>query len=145
MNYTINGKNIDITDPIKDYVKEKVERITKHNNQIMNMNITLSVNKNPSVKKNHTAEVVCFLNGSTVKITEEEESMYAAIDLMADRLDRQVRDLKEKLIKSKTGASIRTNSAEALAEAEEPVEESPSGAEFLENETVRIELDSDIA
>lgn len=128
MNYTLNGKNIQITDAIKDYVNEKLERIIKHNNQIMNIKVTLSVTKNPSVKKNNTAEVVCFLNGSVVKITEDAESMYAAIDLLADRLDRQVKDVKEKLIKSKSGESIRTNSVE------EPVEE-----EFAEEEELGIE------
>lgn len=143
MNITINGKNIDVTEAIKDYVNEKIGRIIKHNGQIMNMKITLSVNKNPSVKKNHIADVVCFLNGSVVKIKEDAESMYAAIDLLADRLDRQVKDLKEKLIKSKSGESIRTNN---VGIEEEVIEEEvgPGSEEFLEGETVRIELESGI-
>ncbi len=132
MNLTINGKNIDITEAIKDYVNEKIGRIVKHNGQIMNIKITLSVNKNPSVKKNNTAEVVCFLNGSVVKIKEDAESMYAAIDLLADRLDRQVRELKEKLIKSKSGKSIRTNSEELMEEIPEEAEETEEVTAGLE-------------
>jgi len=133
MNFTINGKNIDITDAIKNYVNEKIGRIVKHNNQIINIKITLSVNKNPSVKKNNTAEVVCFVNGSVVKIKEDAESMYAAIDLLADRLDRQVKNVKEKLIKNKAGESIRTNNVEEGAAATEQEETEP-----LEDEAAGI-------
>ncbi|OGI03709.1 MAG: ribosomal subunit interface protein [Candidatus Melainabacteria bacterium GWF2_37_15] len=143
MNFNLNGKNINITEAIKEYVKEKISRIVKHNGQIMNMKITLSVNKNPSVKKNSIAEVVCFLNGSVIKIKEDAESMYAAIDLLADRLDRQVKNLKEKLIKSKTGESIRISTPELAEEVAEETED-PGSEEFLHNETVHIELDSNI-
>lgn len=143
MNLTLNGKNINITDAIKAYVNEKIGRIVKHNGQIMNIKITMSVNKNPSVKNNNTAEVVCFVNGSVIKIRENAESMYAAIDLLADRLDRQARDIKERLIKNKTGQSIRTNTVQTEAEAFE--EEAGEEEEFLDQQIVRIELDSDLA
>lgn len=98
MQLTLNGKNIDITDAIRNYVKEKIERTVKHNGQIRNIRVTLSVTRNPSVKKSHTAEVTCFLNGVTLKVKEDAETMYAAIDLLADRFDRRVRESKEKLV-----------------------------------------------
>ncbi|HSA06527.1 MAG TPA: ribosome-associated translation inhibitor RaiA [Candidatus Gastranaerophilales bacterium] len=127
MQITLNGKNIDVTNALKDYVNEKFDRILKHNGQIMNLKVTLNVNKNPSVKNNNTAEVTCFLNGSVIKIKEDAETMYAAIDLLSDRLDRQVREIKEKLInKTKsTNESIRTSGAEEelIEETEEEEEE----------------------
>jgi putative sigma-54 modulation protein len=136
MRITLNGRNIEITKAIKDYVEEKVGRIVKHNNQIINIKVNLSVTKNPSVKKNHTAEVTCFLNGSVVKIKEDAESMYASIDLLADRLDRKVKELKERQLDQKTGKSIRTSEVEP--------EEEISEEEIYENESsVVIELESD--
>lgn len=108
MRITLNGRNIEITQAIRDYVEEKIGRIVKHNNQIINIKVTLVVTKNPSIKKNHTAEVTCLLNHHVIKISEAAESMYASIDLLADRLDRKVKELKERLMPSKTGKSIRT-------------------------------------
>lgn len=135
MRITLNGRNIEITKAIRDYVEEKIGRIVKHNAQIMNIKVTLSVTKNPSVKKNHIAEVTCFLNGSVIKIKENAESMYASIDLLADRLDRKVKEIKERLISHKTGKSIRTE-----VQQEEAIEEE----ELYEDETsVVIDLNSE--
>jgi len=137
MQLTLNGRNIEITTAIRDYVEEKIGRIVKHNNQIMNIKVTLSVTKNKSVKKNHTAEVTCFLNGSVIKITEEAESMYAAVDLLTDRFDRKVKENKERLINHKTGKSIRTEvqKEEALEEEEEGFEGETSVVIDIESET----------
>jgi len=140
MRLTLNGRNIEITKAIRDYVEEKIGRIVKHNNQIMNMKVTLTVTKNPSVKKNHTAEVTCHLNSHVIKISEDAESMYASIDLLADRLDRKVKELKERLMSNKTGKSIRTElqPEEIIEDTDEPGEEfSPD-----EHSTVVIELES---
>lgn len=106
----------------------------------MNIKTTLSVNKNPSVKKNCTAEVTCFLNGAVIKIREDAETMYAAIDLLSDRLDRQVKEEKEKLItKSKSsGESIR------ITEIEEEVPEEETEEEEVSEETIKIELESEL-
>lgn len=134
MRLTLNGRNIEITKAIRDYVEEKIGRIVKHNNQLMNIKVTLGVTKNPSVKKSHTAEVMCFLNGSTIKIKEDAESMYASIDLLADRLDRKVKEIKERLISHKTGKSIRTES-----QVEEAIEEEEE--ELFEGETSSVEID----
>ena len=136
MRLTLNGRNIEITKAIRDYVEEKIGRIVKHNSQIINIKVTLSVTKNKSVKKSHTAEVTCFLNGSVIKITEDAESMYAAIDLLADRFDRKVKEIKERLIGNKAGKSIRTE-----AQPEEVLEEEEE--EIFEGETsVVIDLNS---
>jgi len=141
MQLTLNGKNIDITDAIRDYVNEKLGRIVKHNAQVMNIKTTLSVNKNPRVKKNNTAEVTCFLNGATIKIKEDAETMYAAIDLLADRLDRQVRETKGKLIKKgkASGESIRITGFEEEAASEEETTE-----EETVEEAINIKLESEL-
>lgn len=126
MRLVINGRNIEITPALREYVEEKVGRIQKHNGQIMDLEITLSVVKNPSVANSHFAEAKCSLNGSISHVQESAESMYAAIDLIADKVDRQVKKHKEKIIKGKSkmqgaGRSIRTNPLdENLGVDEEP-------------------------
>jgi len=122
MRLTVNGRNIDITPALREYVEEKIGRITKHYDYILEAVVTLSVTKNPSVSNNQLAEVTCFLNGAKIHVTEQAESMYASIDLLADKLDRQVKRHKDKLIKSKSGSgSIRTTSIESTeVEEEEP-------------------------
>lgn len=135
MRLTLNGRNIEITQAIRDYVEEKVGRIVKHNNQIANIKVTLSVTKNPSVKKSHTAEVTCFINGAIIKIKENAESMYASIDLLADRFDRKVKENKEKLLSHKTGKSIRTE-----IEPEEIIDDEEI---FEEESSIVIELQSE--
>ena len=140
MQLTLNGKNIDITDAIRDYVNEKFSKIEKHHSQVMKLKVILNVNKNPSVKKNCISEAVCFVNGSVIKIKEDAESMYASIDLLVDRLDRQVKDLKKKTIKNNSfGKSIRTDNLESTEEEEIEEEE-----EEMLKEPVYIELESDI-
>ena len=140
MQLTLNGKNIDITGALRDYVNEKLDRIIKHNSQIMNLKITLSVTKNPSVKKSNTAEATCFLNGAVIKIKEDAETMYAAIDLLSDRLDRQVRETKAKLVQKSKSAneSIRTSGLEEEEVLEEEEEEE------LSEDTINIALEEEL-
>lgn len=124
MRITVQGRNIEITDAIKAYAEEKIGKVMNHYDQIQSIDIVLNVIKNPSVSLNHTAEVICkFISGS-VQAEEHAESMYASIDLVADKLDRQVKKFKDKhMAKTKTG-SIRTdNFEEAETEVEEETEE----------------------
>ena len=113
----VNGKNIEITDAIKAYVKEKFGKVANHYDQITGMDVILSVIKNPAASGKHIAEVSCKMNAGVVRCEESAESMYESIDLLADKLDRQVKKFKNKsLYSDKT--SIR-NVEEVLAEEEE--------------------------
>ncbi len=117
----VNGRNIEITDAIKTYVKEKIGKVTHHYDQIQAIEVVLSVIKNPSASKKHRAEVLCKFNSGSIHCEELAESMYASIDLLADKLDRQVKKHKDKLLSSKDkSASIRTEKPE---EIEEEIEE----------------------
>ena len=92
----VNGKNIEITDAIKAYVKEKLGKVTNHYDQITGIDVMLSVIKNPAATGKHVAEVSCKMNTGVVRCEESAESMYASIDLLADKLDRQVKKFKNK-------------------------------------------------
>lgn len=123
MHIHVNGRNIEITDAIKAYVKEKVGKVTNHYDQIQAIDVVLSVIKNPAASGKHIAEVICKLTSGAIHCEESAESMYASIDLLADKLDRQVKKHKDKSLTSKDkSASIRTDKLEK-EEAEEEEEE----------------------
>ena len=116
MHIYVNGRNIEITDAIKAYVKEKVGKVATHYDQIQGIDVVLSVIKNPSASGKHVAEVSCKMSTGVVRCEEAGESMYESIDLLADKLARQVQKFKEKSVGSDK-ASIRTE-----AKVEEPAE-----------------------
>ena len=113
MHIYVNGRNIEVTDAIKAYVKEKIGKVTHHYDQIQGIEVILSVIKNPAASGKHVAEVTCKLNSGAIHCEESVESMYASIDLLADKLDRQVKKYKDKTLTSKDKtASIRTGNVE---------------------------------
>lgn len=115
MRIHVNGRNIEITDAIKAYVKEKIGKVATHYDQIQSIEVILSVIKNPAAAEKHIAEVRCSLDKVKLHLEETGESMYASIDLLSDKLLRQVKKVKDKSLSSNK-ASIRTDS---LAEENE--------------------------
>lgn len=92
MNITIFGRHLEVTDALKAYVIEKVERIEGHYDKINKVNVTLSVEN-----YNQKAEATLHVTGTDIHADSVKEDLYAAIDDMADKLDRQVRHYKRKL------------------------------------------------
>ena len=103
----VNGKNIEITDAIKAYVKEKLGKVVNHYDQITGIDVILSVIKNPAASGKHVAEVSCKTNVGVIRCEESAQSMYESIDLLADKLDRQVKKVKSKSLYSDK-STIRT-------------------------------------
>ena len=120
MHIHVNGRNIEITDAIKAYVKEKIGKVATRYDQIQGIDVVLSVIKNPAAEGKHIAEVICKTNSGVIRVEEAAESMYASIDLLADKLARQITKLKDKNISSDK-SSIRTGIAEEVAEETEEV------------------------
>lgn len=122
MHIYVNGRHLEITDAIKAYVKEKLGKVVNHYDQIQGIDVVLSVIKNPAASGKHVAEVTCKLTSGQIHCEESADSMYASIDLLADKLDRQVKKYKDKTLSSKDkSASIRTERVEK--EEENVVEE----------------------
>lgn len=96
----VNGKNLEITEAIKAYVKEKLGKVVNHYDQITGMDVILSVIKNPAASGKHIAEVSCKMNTGVIRCEESAESMYESIDLLVDKLDRQVKKFKNKSLYS---------------------------------------------
>jgi putative sigma-54 modulation protein len=91
-NITVKGKNIHVTEPIHDYAVEKMNKGLKNFEEyVMDLTVVLSVNKNRSVTKNQIAEVTVAAKGGI-------DSMYSALDLVSDKIARQLRKYKSRII-----------------------------------------------
>lgn len=91
MQITVSGHHVDVTPALRDYVNNKLTRLQRHFDNITNTEITLTVEK--LVQK---AEGTVHVAGADLFAASESEDMYAAIDLLADKLDRQLIKHKEK-------------------------------------------------
>jgi putative sigma-54 modulation protein len=89
MKLVIQGKNIDITDSLRDYVDQKVTKAVNHfQNLTTEVDVHLSIEKNPRITSSQAAEVTIYANGTVIRAHESSESMYASIDLVADKIAR---------------------------------------------------------
>ena len=103
MKLVIHGKNIEITDAIREYVHQKIEKAASHFQNITNqVDVHLSVARNPRISTKQAAEVTIYANGIVIRAEESSESLYASIDLVADKIARQLRKYKEKRQDHKT-------------------------------------------
>jgi putative sigma-54 modulation protein len=94
---TISGNNVDLTDSMKAYVEDKVGAVLdKFGPMVSRCDAHLSVIHNPRVAASDTCEVVVFSKGAVVRAAERSESMYSSIDLVASKLGRKLRKLKER-------------------------------------------------
>lgn len=120
MHLIIKGRNIELTPALKQYATEKLSKISKLFDQIREVTAILSVEKNPSITNNQVAEVSVTLKKGRIQAKEASESMYASIDLITDKVERQIKKHKTKLInrtKTRSGASsIREVTVEEVAE-----------------------------
>lgn len=91
MQINVSGQQMEITEPLRDYVNEKIGRIQKHFDHVTNTNVVLHVEKN-----RHRAEATIHAKGAALHADAEGADMYAALDTLADKLDRQVLKHKEK-------------------------------------------------
>lgn len=91
MQINITGHHIDLTSALRSYVEKKFERVERHFDQITNGHVVLSI-----VKQSQKAEVNVHVAGNDIFADAQHADMYAAIDAMFDKLDRQIRKHKEK-------------------------------------------------
>jgi putative sigma-54 modulation protein len=130
MKLVIQGKNIDITDAIRGYVGTKVEKAVAHFDNLLNeVDVHLSVEKNPRISPaKQIAEVTMYVNGSVVRAQESSENLYASIDMVADKIARQLRKYKEKR-REQNRDTVRTAEVQG---------ETPSVTSLLETRTPEL-------
>jgi putative sigma-54 modulation protein len=88
----LTGHHVEITDALRQYVDNKLSRLERHFDNVTDVHCILTVEK-----LRHKAEATVQLSGAKLYADAVEEDMYAAIDALADKLDRQVKKYKEKL------------------------------------------------
>ena len=92
MQITIKGHQIDITPALREHTESKMERLTRHFDHLHELSIVLSIEK-----LLHKAEVTMQLSGKTLHADATAPDMYAAIDVLVDKVETQLRKHKEKL------------------------------------------------
>jgi putative sigma-54 modulation protein len=92
MQINLTGHHVDVTDSLREYVNEKFEKLERHFDHINNVHVVLTVEK-----LNQIAESTVHLSGSEVHAKAEKNDMYASIDALIDKLDRQILKYKGKI------------------------------------------------
>jgi len=91
MQLNVTGHHIEVTAALRGYVEKKLDRIARHFDQVIDVHCVLTVEK-----LRQKAEATLRVSGNTIHADATEENMYAAIDLLVDKLDRGVKKHKEK-------------------------------------------------
>ncbi|MBS3957674.1 MAG: ribosome-associated translation inhibitor RaiA [Clostridiales bacterium] len=98
MKLIIKGRRMAVTDAIHTYAEEKIGRVSKIlDGDHMTTEVELFVEKNPSIEKSQVAEVTVWTKGPIIRAREAAPDMYAAIDLVSEKLERQFRKYKGKM------------------------------------------------
>ena len=92
MQINLSGHHVDITPSLRDYVTSKLERLKRHFDHVTDIHVVLGVEK-----LRHKAEATMHISGGDIFAESVEENMYAAIDGLTDKLDRQLKKHKEKI------------------------------------------------
>ena len=92
MQVSLSGHHVDITESLRNYVNEKVDKLDRHFDQALDIHIVLTVEK-----LRHKAEATLHVSGGNLHADDVQEDMYAAIDGLVDKLDRQGKKHKEKM------------------------------------------------
>jgi len=91
MQLTLTGHHIEVTPPLRDYVQKKMDRVLRHFEQVIDVHCVLTV-----AKLEHKAEATLGVSGAVIHADARDGDMYAAIDALADKLERRLRKHKEK-------------------------------------------------
>ena len=119
MNVNITGHHLEVTPAIRDYVTSKLDRITRHFDHVIDVSVILTVEK---LKQKIEANV--HMRGKDIFVQSEDGDMYAAIDNLADKLDRQILKHKEK--KAKKTKAAKAFQPDSIKKAE-PAKEKTGG------------------
>ena len=102
MNLTLAGHHLQVTPAIRNYVATKLERVERHFDDLLHINVVLSVEK-----LRQKVEANVHVRGKELFIEADDENLYAAIDLFADKLDRQIIRHKEKAVNARHDSGLK--------------------------------------
>jgi putative sigma-54 modulation protein len=97
MNLTISGHHLEVTPALRNYVTTKLDRITRHFDQVVDIKVLLTVEKQKEKERRQRAECKIHVKGNDMFAESSHEDLYAALDELVDKLDRQVGKHKTRL------------------------------------------------
>ena len=100
MRYIITGKNLEVTEGLKNSIYEKIGKLEKYFKPDTEVHVTFSIQK----KDRHKVEVTIPIKGTVIRAEEESTDMYVSIDLVEEIIERQIKKYKNKIIDSKQSA-----------------------------------------
>ncbi|MDD5747667.1 MAG: ribosome-associated translation inhibitor RaiA [Actinomycetota bacterium] len=132
METIVKGKNLEVTEALRNYTEEKVSKIGKLGLDFIELEVRLAVEKNPSIKKNQKVDLTLSGDGAILRAAERDYDMYAAIDKATNKMLRQIKKFHEKQI-------VRTHSGSKTAKyvLAEPGEKIDS-SQIIRNKKVQL-------
>mgnify|MGYP001201335219 CR=1 FL=1 len=97
MNLTISGHHLEVTPALRNYVTQKLDRISRHFDQVVDIKVLLTVENQKEKEKRQRAECSIHVKGNDLFAQCAHEDLYAAVDELVDKLDRQVNKHKTRL------------------------------------------------
>jgi putative sigma-54 modulation protein len=92
----VKGKNLEVSETLYRYAEEKLGKLERHLNDATRLELELTVERNPSIAQSQVAEATIWTKGPILRARESSEDMKASIDMLADKLERQVKRYREK-------------------------------------------------
>jgi len=124
MNIIVKGRHMAVTDPIRSYAEEKIGKVSKIlDGDHISAEVEVYVEKNPSIEKNQVAEVTVYTKGPVIRAKETDTDMYAAIDLVSEKLERQFRKYHGKMVDRHSGKRAHVSKPVPLEEILVPAHE----------------------
>jgi putative sigma-54 modulation protein len=108
MRLQVKGKNLDVSDSIRSYAEDKLRKLERQLADPTQIELELSIERNPSIAANHVAEATIWTKGPTLRAREASADMRASIDQLVDKLERQVQRYRQKR-RRRTGRDNGTN------------------------------------
>ena len=97
MNLTISGHHLEVTPALRNYVTHKLDRVMRHFDQVVDIKVLLTVEKQKEKEKRQRAECNIRVKGGDLFAECAHEDLYAAVDELVDKLDRQIIKYKDKV------------------------------------------------
>jgi len=107
MNLKLTGNHVEITDAMRDYVTSKISKIKRHFDHVIDVSVILSVEK-----LKQKAEANVHIRGKDIFVEADSEDMYASIDSLVDKLDRQILKHKEKNLERRNHGALKDQELE---------------------------------
>ena len=107
MNLKLTGNHVEITDSMREYVISKISKITRHFDHVIDVSVILSVEK-----LKQKAEANVHVKGKDIFVETDSEDMYASIDSLVDKLDRQILKHKEKNLERRNHGALKDQELE---------------------------------